>query len=432
MNSEQKRQLDTKGVKFVIGIEGFRKLWIAQLFSQLADKFLIILTIFIISENWASSAPFNIESPGQIITLLASGVYLANSLPAILFGAIAGIFSDIFPRLKLMILSNLSRAILASLIPICLIKGSTWKGLDWGYWYLLIIIFLLSCFTQLFTPAEQSSIPLLVKKNNLLEANSIYQATTMGATIFGFALGDPLLRIMRLTFHTLGINGGQYFLLPICYGISAIVLTEIILKESVKNKYQGSIIEEIKSALFLLKEQSIVRRSIIQLVILYSLMTSLYIVAIGLASEIPELGPTRFGILLSFSGIGIATGAFFIAQRSHFFREHKLSTIGMSLIGLSLILLGQVKGTLIATIILCTFIGTGASFVAIPAQTKVQQHTPEKKLGKVLGIQNNLINIALSFPLLLVGGLVAKLGLLPLLWILAGIALFSALFEKSL
>ena len=68
--------------------------------------------------------------------------------------------------------------------------------------------------------------------------------------------------------------------------------------------------------------------------------------------------------------------------------------------------------------------------VAIPAQTTIQEDTPESQRGRVFGLQNNLINIALSLPLVLAGALVSSVGLLPVLWILAGLALVAALIER--
>ena len=49
--------------------------------------------------------------------------------------------------------------------------------------------FLESILTQFFAPSEQAAIPVLVPNQHLLAANSLYQATSMGATILGFALG---------------------------------------------------------------------------------------------------------------------------------------------------------------------------------------------------------------------------------------------------
>jgi MFS family permease len=75
-------------------------------------------------------------------------------------------------------------------------------------------------------------------------------------------------------------------------------------------------------------------------------------------------------------------------------------------------------------------LGVGAALVAIPAQTTIQEDTPEAQRGKVFGLQNNLINITLSLPLVLAGALVSSYGLVPVLWLLAALALVAALLER--
>ena len=72
----------------------------------------------------------------------------------------------------------------------------------------------------------------------------------------------------------------------------------------------------------------------------------------------------------------------------------------------------------------------GSALLAIPAQTTIQEETPEELRGKVFGLQNNLINVALSLPLVLAGAVVSRYGLLPVLWGLAAIALVAALLER--
>ena len=56
-------------------------------------------------------------------------------------------------------------------------------------------------------------------------------------------------------------------------------------------------------------------------------------------------------------------------------------------------------------------LGFCAALVGIPMQTTIQEKTPEDMRGKVFGLQNNLINIALSLPLALAGLAETFLGL---------------------
>ncbi len=433
----------TKGLQAVIKLKGFRRLWIGQIFSQLADKFYIVLTVYLIAQYWITNTPqsdgalagvaaamqMDFQTRAQRITLLATGVYVANTIPAMIVGTVAGVGADRWPKRRIMVASNGVRALLVLFAPICLLPGPTWIGLSWGYWAIVVMTFLESVLTQFFAPAEQATIPLLVPKENLLAANSLYQATSMGATIVGFALGDPILRLLKQFFANLGIEGGEFLLLPFCYGIAAFSISKIQFKEEIKTDPHKSILKEIISGLKVLKKHPTIRRAMLNLVLLYSLLAALYVLSISLASSIEILGPTRFGTLLATSGLGMALGAIAIAQIGHVFSRRKLTTTGLGCITWSLILLGQLKGSLVFTLILCGTLGVGAALVAIPAQTILQEDTPKNQLGKVFGLQNNLINISLSLPLVLAGTLVSRYGLLPVLWLLAALAVLAAALE---
>ncbi|WP_320668197.1 MFS transporter [Prochlorococcus sp. MIT 1307] len=432
-----------KGLQAVIQLKGFRRLWIGQIFSQLADKFYIVLMVYLIAQYWVHSAPqsnealaevaaamrMNFQTNAQQITLLATGIYVANTIPAVILGTIAGVGADRWPKRRIMVASNGLRGLLVLFTPIFLLPGPSWIGLGWGYWGLIVMTFLESVLTQFFAPAEQSTIPLLVPKQHLLAANSLYQATSMGATIVGFALGDPILRLLNQLFLNIGINGGEFLLLPFCYGIAALSISKIDLREQSNRKAHKSVGKEIIHGLQVLKERPTVRGAMMNLVLLYSLLAALYVLTISLASSISSLGPTRFGTLLATSGLGMAIGAVAIAQMGDVFNRRKLAATGLGCITCSLVLLGQSQGLLVLTLILCAALGAGAALVAIPAQTTVQEDTPESQRGKVFGLQNNLINISLSLPLVLAGTLVSRYGLLPVLWLLAALALLAALLE---
>ncbi|QNI72689.1 multidrug efflux transporter/ MFS family [Synechococcus sp. NOUM97013] len=428
----------------MVRFDGFRRLWIGQIFSQLADKFYIVLMVYLIAQYWVTNTPqdngalaeiasairMDFETRAQRITLLATGVYVANTIPAMVLGSVAGVWVDRWPKRRVMVASNGLRALLVVFTPFFLLPGPHWLGLSWGYWALLVMTFLESVLTQFFAPAEQAAIPMLVPKEHLLAANSLYQATSMGATIVGFALGEPILRGLDSLFQAIGLKGGEFLLLPFCYGMAAISLSTIRMREQPRTHNGESVWKEIVAGLQVLRERASVRTAMVHLVLLYSLLAALYVLAISLASAIQGLGPTGFGSLLAMSGLGMAIGAVVVAQMGHGFSRRRLAATGLGAITWSLVLLGQLRGNLTYTLGLCALLGAGAALVAIPAQTTIQEDTPESQRGRVFGLQNNLINIALSLPLVLAGALVSSVGLLPVLWILAGLALVAALIER--
>lgn len=430
----------------MLNLRDFRWLWLGQIFSQLADKFYIVLMVFLIAQTWVKGTPaanpalaeaasaIRLDLPetrAQMITLLATGIYVANTVPAMLLGTVAGVWADRWPKRATMVASNGLRAGLVMLAPFCLIPGPEWLGLSWGYWGLVGMTFLESVLTQFFAPAEQAAIPQLVPSDRLLSANSLYQATSMGATIVGFALGDPILRGLQHTLALLGIEGGEFVLLPFCYGAAAVAISRIRWREASRPRRQGSTVwQEIGEGFAVLRQEPTVTRAMLQLVLLYSLLAALYVLAISLAAAVPGLGPTRFGLLLAMSGLGLATGALAVAQLGQGINRRQLAAAGLGTIGWSLLLLGQLRGSLPFTLLLCSVLGVGAAMLAIPAQTTIQEDTPEDLRGKVFGLQNNLINIALSLPLALAGAVVSRWGLLPVLWTLAALSIAAGLAER--
>jgi MFS family permease len=432
-------------LRAVLSLRDFRWLWIGQVFSQLADKFYIVLMVFLIAQTWVKGTPeanpalaeaasaIRLDLPetrAQMITLLATGIYVANTLPAMLLGTVAGVWADRWPKRAVMVASNGLRALLVLLAPFCLLPGPEWLGLSWGYWGLVAMTFLESVLTQFFAPAEQAALPQLVPADRLLAANSLYQATSMAATIVGFALGDPILRGLQHGLAQLGIDGGEFVLLPLCYGAAALAISRIRWQEASRPPRRSSVWREIGEGIAVLRQRPAVTRAMLQLVLLYSLLAALYVLAISLAAAVPGLGPTRFGLLLAMSGLGLASGALAVAQLGHRLNRRHLAAAGLGTIGWSLVLLGQLRGSLPFTLLLCAVLGVGAAMLAIPAQTTIQEDTPEDLRGKVFGLQNNLINIALSLPLVLAGAVVSRWGLLPVLWTLAAIALAAALAER--
>ena len=431
------------GLAAVLARPGFRRLWLGQIFSQLADKFYIVMMVFLIAQYWVTDTPqhnealaeaaaamrMGLENRAQMITLLATGIYVANTVPAMVLGTVAGVWADRWPKRTVMVASNGLRAAMTLLVPLCLLPGPIWLGLSWGYWALVGMTFLESILTQFFAPAEQAAIPMLVRSGQLLAANSVYQATSMAATIVGFALGDPVLRLLHGLMRWAGIGGGEFVLLPLCYGLAALAIAGIDLKEPPRRPGSSSVWQEIGEGLQVLREQGSVRSAMVQLVLLYSLLAALYVLAISLAASISGLGPTGFGTLLAMSGVGLALGALAVAQLGERFHRRLLAATGLGTIACTLVLLGQLRGNLALNLLLCGLLGMGAALVAIPAQTTIQEDTPEQQRGKVFGLQNNLINIALSLPLVLAGTVVSRYGLLPVLWGLAAIALLAAVSE---
>ncbi len=394
----------------------FLFLWSGQVFSQIADKVYLVLIIAIISTRF--------QSEGETISGWVSSVMVAFTIPAILFGSVAGVYVDRWFKKWVLVASNLLRGGLVLTIPILLWITRDWQplwGSPAGFWGLLVITFLVSTFTQFFTPAEQSAITLIVEKPKLLSANSIYTATIMAALILGFAIGEPLLAFADRIIHQFGreiVVGGSYLIA----GVILLLLKTGETKETISTS-DSHVWSDIKEGLQYIRQKRTALAALLQLVCTFSITAALTVLAVRLAEVMPEIKAEQFGFLLADASLGMAIGATIIGKFGQHFSRQRLALMGS--IGMSVFLVGLAffSNRFWFGLGMIAGIGGFAGICVIPMQTMIQEETPEEMRGKVFGLQNNAVNIALSLPLALAGIAESYLGLEVVILALAAISL---------
>jgi len=402
----------------VLQNKNFLLLWSGQVFSQLADKIYLVLTIALIESNFVA-AKGTISSWG-------GAIMIANTIPAILFGSLAGVYVGRWSKQKVLVISNLIRGFLVLLIPVFFFlfpEEISLFNLPFAFLILLGITFLISTFTQFFAPAEQATIPLIVKPHHLLSANSLFTTTMMGSLIVGFALGSPLLELAENS------NLGQEALVGGFYLIAGCLLLMLRTGEEIASNKQETnhVWADIKDGISYLQTNRSVRNALIQLIILFCIFAALAVLALSMAEQIPQLKADQFGFLLAAGGLGMAGSAAVLGSWGQRFSNKNLSFWGLMGVAASLAGLSFVTRNLVMTLVMTALLGSCGALVGVPMQTTIQAETPEEMRGKVFGLQNNAINIALSLPLALAGVGSNLLGLPPVLLGLAALALVGGL-----
>ncbi|QLE59352.1 MFS transporter [Nostoc sp. TCL26-01] len=380
----------------------FLALWGGQVFCQLADKVYLVLMIALINTQFQAS--------NQSISGWVSALMMAFTIPAVLFGSVAGVFVDRWSKKTVLVATNAWRGILVLAIPFLLWLTHDWQPIGVipvGFAIILGVTFLVSTLTQFFAPAEQAAIPLVVKEQDLLSANSLYTTTMMASVIVGFAVGEPLLAIADSVWLQLGGHGGlgKEILVGGSYAIASIILLLLITNEKTHAPETEfpHVFSDLKDGLRYLKENYRVRNALLQLTILFSVFAALTVLAVRMAEIIPHLKASQFGFLLAAGGVGIAAGATILGQFGQRFSYTQLSLCGCLGMAASLVGLAVFTTQLWLILLLVTLLGIFGSLVGIPMQTAIQTETLPEMRGKVFGLQNNVINIALSLPLALAG-----------------------------
>ena len=168
----------------------FRRLYLAVAASELGDS------LHYIALMW-----FALESGGPLGVI---AVRLADSIPALVFGLHGGLAADRWSRKWLMVSSDLVRGVVLVPIAIAGIAGCL------PLWGLVVAAFVLETATSYFAPAYGATVPTLVDRENVQQANALVQATAQSLSIGGWALAAALLAFIPVSVF-FAVNAASFF-----------------------------------------------------------------------------------------------------------------------------------------------------------------------------------------------------------------------------
>jgi MFS family permease len=180
----------------------FGLLWIGGLISAIGDWVLFIALPFYVFQMTGSA-------------LATGGLFIAQALPRVVLGSVAGVFVDRWDRRRTMIAADLLRTGLMLLLLFV-------HSID-SLWLVFAVGFLESAISQFFGPAKGALVPQLVGEQELLEANSLNAVSDNLPRLIGPSLGGLLMGIFGIASVVL-VDSASYLLSA--FTILAIVLPQ--------------------------------------------------------------------------------------------------------------------------------------------------------------------------------------------------------------
>lgn len=167
--------------RVVRGNANFRRLWLAQIVSELGDW---LYTVAVYSQLLHVTG-------GQAKSVALA--FILQELPQLLVSPVAGVLNDRLSRRRLMIGADLARAGIVTLM----LLAQTWSLV----WLMYVLLFFETIFWALFEPARSAVIPnVTTSDEETVAANSLSSITwsvnfSLGFSIGGFlaVLGGPAL-----------------------------------------------------------------------------------------------------------------------------------------------------------------------------------------------------------------------------------------------
>ena len=380
----------------------FIKLWLSQLLTVTGlniVNFVLLLQLF----NRTNS------------TLAASFLWIAYSIPILLVGPFASTVADIVNRKKLLVATTFLQSFTILLF---LFTGER-------YFLLYAIIFVYSLISQFYLPSESATLPTLVSKEELAEANGLFLLTKQGGMLIGFGSAGFLSKF--LGFHPT---------LILCSILLAIACVSVASLPKIKHERRLDIETDLTQ--FFSKVIEGYRYIKNNKQILYPVLLVaggeilMYIIAINIPALVKELlriqveDAAIYIIVPALVGAMLSVNIFPRLLRKGI---RKIAIIRAALLGLGIgfVAIGLVLPLLALNIrfyllpIICFCIGISFVGVQIPSQTLMQEVTPHDMMGRLWGNLWFLMTIATIIPMFLSASITEVLGAPAFFAILGGI-----------
>src|SRR5579863_7428601 len=146
----------------------YRFAWTGQVVSEIGDHFNNVAVFALALANTRSG-------------LVVTGIMLSRAIPAVMAGPVAGVILDRLDRKRIMIASDLIRAVVAFGFILAIPRSDTWL--------LYLLSALLMFASPFFTSGRAAILPTIANKDQLHTANSLTQLTQWSTLVIGAFLG---------------------------------------------------------------------------------------------------------------------------------------------------------------------------------------------------------------------------------------------------
>jgi MFS transporter, DHA3 family, macrolide efflux protein len=356
----------------------FRRLYVAVAASELGDS------LHYIALMWFA---LDVGGPLGVVA-----VRLADSIPAIVFGLHGGLAADRWSRKRLMVSADLVRG--AVLVPVA-IAGLSGSLPLWG---LVTAAFILETATSYFAPAYGATVPTLVDRENVQQANALVEASVQAISIGGWAVAAALLAFIPVSVF-FAINAVSFF-------VSAAFISRLRHGQEHDPHAEAP---HLREGFLALQPRPMLAAATIALGAAVTITAGTWISGVPtLVRDTLHHGAGGFSVLMvGYAAGSIVSGA--VLSRLPIRRKARASMIAwvMYLPGYGLVALAT---SLPVVAVGAFFAATGQSTSVVLLNSAAQEEVPDGLLGRVLGVISLTHRGAHAAGLILVSPLFAFVG----------------------
>lgn len=370
----------------------YRYLWFGRVVSNLGDWFNLLASASLIAR---------LTDSGAAVSLL----FLVRFLPLFLMSPFAGVIADHFDRRKVLIATNLLRAL--TVAALVLVDRPE------RIWLLYVLTALQFVFSAVFTPAETALIPNVVDEDDLITANALDSLTWSTMLAFGAMLGGLAAAFFGVT--------AAFLLDALSFLLSAWFVARVHVAEKAGIGGEAAAAHDVRSSVYayVAGMRYLAHEPVILGIALAKAGGSLVwgainVIEVPMAERIFPLmdnGSLTLGILYAATGIGTGIGP--LVMRS-WLGDSKGAQMRAILIGFGALTLGvfglalapSLPWVLAATLVRA--VGSGGIWVF--ATVLLQQLLPDHVRGRVFAFEFAALTLTQAISTLWAGVATDRLG----------------------
>ncbi|HEX6480854.1 MAG TPA: MFS transporter [Ktedonobacteraceae bacterium] len=359
----------------------FRLLWISLIVSSVGTWMQIVAQSLLVLLITHGSA-------------LALGIVaLAQSSSFFLFALVGGSIADRVDKRRFLLVTQSLSMLLAFILGILTITGVI------QVWMIVILAFCSGTVLSFDQPTRSSLIPVLVPRQDLMNAISLQSIVFNGSAVLGPTLAGIAIGLLGYAGHFVGLKGiltgyaGNFFLNGISYiGVIVVLYLIHVPKEAAEQSMEkrGPMLDSIRAALGAVRRDEALPWVLSGYAALLFFGPSATLILPIFATQILHLNPFQLGLLFSASGLGTLVGALTIASLGDFKYKGALLLTSFFIWTGALILFALSRELWLSLVALLLF-GISQNGVGATVITLAQLRVPPQMRGRVMSLNTLLI-----------------------------------------
>ncbi|HET9223515.1 MAG TPA: MFS transporter, partial [Roseiflexaceae bacterium] len=363
-------------------LEGdFGRFWIGQTISSLGDAFTGFALPLLIY-----------QVTGTALSLAISSA--AAFLPYLLFGLVIGAWVDRVDRRRLMLLTDLARALLIASIPLLLAAGF------FALWYIYVVQFIVATLAVGFNSAQPAALASLVERDQLRAANGRIIAGHSAGWIVGPLLAGGLATVVSLP--------ALLLIDALSYLVSALALALIRTSFNRNTTPPTGLLADIAAALRYVWTQPVIRAITLLLVLLNAVGPTARVQIVLFAKQRLQASDGQVALLSAAAAAGVLLASLG-AGRARCWPASRMSIGALLAQGLLLIAFAQTHHFWAALALWALLAGLSV-IVDISIMSLRQLIAPDRMLGRITAITRTVGFAAIPLNALIGGMLIDQLG----------------------